>query len=60
MDFGFLQGLWTIIVMIFFLGVVVWAWSKKRKKEFDEAAMIPFREDNDDIIREDNDDIINE
>jgi cytochrome c oxidase cbb3-type subunit IV len=52
MNFGLLLGLWTIIVMIFFLGVVVWAWSKKRKKEFDEAAMIPFRENNDENMKE--------
>lgn len=52
MNFGLLQGIWTIIVMIFFLGVVVWAWSSKRKKVFDEAAMIPFREDNDENIKE--------
>ncbi len=47
MNFGLIQGLWTIAVMIFFIGVVIWAWSGKRKKEFDEAAQIPFREDND-------------
>ena len=52
MNFGLLLGIWTIIVMILFLGIVVWAWSKKRKKEFDDAAMIPFREDNNENIRE--------
>lgn len=52
MDYGLLQGIWTILVMIFFLGVVVWAWSRKRKKEFDDAAMIPFREDNDENSKE--------
>ncbi len=52
MDYGLLQGIWTIMVMVFFLGVVFWAWSKKRKKEFDDAAMIPFREDNDENIKE--------
>lgn len=52
MNFGLLQGIWTIMVMVFFLGVVVWAWGKKRKKEFDDAAMIPFREDNDENIKE--------
>jgi len=52
MNFGLLLGIWTIIVMILFLGIVVWAWSKKRKKEFDDAAMIPFREDNNENIKE--------
>ena len=41
-DFGLIQAIWTIVVMIVFPGIVIWAWSKKRKKDFDEAAMIPF------------------
>ena len=45
MNFGLLQGIWTIIVMIVFVGIVVWAWSGKRKKDFDDAASIPFRDD---------------
>jgi cytochrome c oxidase cbb3-type subunit 4 len=52
MNFGLLMGIWTIIVMILFLGIVVWAWSKKRKKEFDDAAMIPFRENNNENFKE--------
>lgn len=40
-----LQSAWTIVVMIVFLGIVVWAWSGKRKRDFDEAANLPFRHD---------------
>lgn len=40
-------SLWTVIVFILFIGIVVWAWSGKRKQEFDEAAMIPFNDEND-------------
>ena len=52
MNFGLLLGIWTIIVMILFFGIVIWAWSNKRKKEFEDAAMIPFREDNNENIKE--------
>ena len=47
MDIGIVLSIWTIIVMIVFIGIVIWAWSSKRKREFDEAANIPFKEDND-------------
>ncbi len=36
------QSLWTIVVMITFLGIVVWAFSSKRKSAFEEAAHLPF------------------
>lgn len=45
MSFTFLQSIWTIVVMVTFLGIVVWAYSGKRKSAFDEAARLPF-EDN--------------
>lgn len=28
--------------MVAFIGIVVWAYSKKRKKSFDDAANLPF------------------
>jgi cytochrome c oxidase cbb3-type subunit 4 len=31
--------------MITFLGIVVWAYSSARKKDFDDAAMLPFADD---------------
>ncbi len=45
MSFTFFQSIWTIVVMITFLGIVVWAFSSKRKAAFDEAARLPFEED---------------
>lgn len=48
MDYGTLQGIWTIIVMIVFLGIVIWAWSGKRKQEFKDASNIPFKEEDND------------
>ena len=41
-----IQSVWTLVVLVLFVGIVIWAWSSKRKQEFDEAANIPFdRED---------------
>ena len=54
MDFGLVQGIWTIIVLVVFVGIVIWAWSGKRKKHFDEAARIPFDENEREDEKEDN------
>jgi len=45
MDRGDLLGIGTILAMVAFLGVCVWAWSDKRKQRFDEAANLPFADD---------------
>jgi len=45
MDIGLIQGIWTIMVMIIFIGIVIWAYSGKKKKEFEEAANLPFCEE---------------
>jgi cytochrome c oxidase cbb3-type subunit 4 len=44
-DFTLIQSIWTIVVMVAFIGIVIWAWSGKRKQRFDDAANIPFNED---------------
>lgn len=38
-------SIWTVIVAILFLGIVFWAWSGKNRERFDEAAQIPFDDD---------------
>ena len=45
MDQGTLQGIGTILTMIAFLGVCWWAYSGRKKKDFDEAAQLPFVDD---------------
>ncbi|MEQ8235119.1 MAG: CcoQ/FixQ family Cbb3-type cytochrome c oxidase assembly chaperone [Gammaproteobacteria bacterium] len=44
---GWLFSTWTVLVGVVFLGVVVWALSRKRTAEFDEAARIPLEDDDD-------------
>jgi len=45
MDFVLIHSIWTVVMFIVFIGIVVWAWSAKRKKQFDEAARLPLEDD---------------
>ena len=45
MDIGMIRGIGTAVVFIAFIGVVLWAYSSKRKKNFDEAANLPFADE---------------
>ena len=42
MDFTLIQSLWSIVILVTFIGIVLWAYSSKRKNTFDEAARLPF------------------
>ena len=35
---GLMHSIWTILVFIVFIGIVIWAYSGRRKKDFDEAS----------------------
>jgi cytochrome c oxidase cbb3-type subunit 4 len=39
------QSIWTVVAFVFFIAVVVWAWSGRRKKDFDEAARMALDDD---------------
>ena len=45
MDAGILHGLWTAAMIAIFAAIVAWAWSGRRKRDFDEAARLPLDED---------------
>jgi cytochrome c oxidase cbb3-type subunit 4 len=45
MDINDIRSAMTVIMFVVFLGIVFWAYSKKRKSDFDEAARLPFDED---------------
>jgi len=44
MDIGTVRGLVTLFAMLAFVGLVAWAYSKRRKADFDEMANLPFNE----------------
>ena len=42
MDVNELRILVTVVSFIVFIGIVVWAWSRRNAERFDEAAQLPF------------------
>jgi cytochrome c oxidase cbb3-type subunit 4 len=45
MDITVLRSIATVAALVSFVGIWVWAWSGKHKKDFDEAARLPFEGD---------------
>jgi cytochrome c oxidase cbb3-type subunit 4 len=45
MDHGTLSGVLTALLMLIFIGIVVWAWSDRSRRTFDEAAQLPLEQD---------------
>lgn len=46
MDINTWRSIVTLLVFVTFIGIVYWAWSGRQQARFDEAAQLPFR-DND-------------
>ncbi|MDF0752032.1 cbb3-type cytochrome c oxidase subunit 3 [Marinobacter sp. 71-i] len=42
MDINELRGIHSLVIMAMFLGIIWWAYSSHRKKANDEAAHLPF------------------
>ena len=38
MDLTSAKAWMTVVMLVVFIGIVIWAYSSKRKKQFDEAA----------------------
>jgi len=39
------HSIWTVAVFVIFIGIVLWAYSGSRKKDFDEAARLALDDD---------------
>lgn len=39
---GTFHGIWSLVILVMFLGIVVWVYSSKRKKPYEEAGNIPL------------------
>ena len=35
----------TLVCLMTFIGIVIWAYSARRKQDFEEAAMLPFADE---------------
>ena len=46
--FASIHAWWTVLLLVVFVGIVVWAYSGARKKDFDAAARLPLDDDDDD------------
>ncbi|MCX7240915.1 MAG: cbb3-type cytochrome c oxidase subunit 3 [Burkholderiales bacterium] len=45
MDINTLRSVATVASFVTFIGIVWWAWSKRRASDFEEAANLPFEQD---------------
>jgi cytochrome c oxidase cbb3-type subunit 4 len=45
MDLNDLRSVLTVLLLVVFVAIVGWAWSRRNQPAFDEAARLPFEED---------------
>lgn len=45
MNINLLMFFLDTLMILFFVGIIAWAWSSRRKSSFDEASMIPLNDD---------------
>jgi len=50
MSIGMIRGLGTLVIFIAFVGLLLWVFNDKRKKDFDQAAMLPLVDDDAQVI----------
>lgn len=52
MDINTLRGIATLLLFIAFIGMCFWVYSKKRKKTWEEAAQLPFADENEAVKKD--------
>ncbi|MBI1732430.1 MAG: cbb3-type cytochrome c oxidase subunit 3 [Gammaproteobacteria bacterium] len=45
MDIGAWHGLWSLLILGLFIGIVAWVWSGRRKDYYEQAGRIPLQDD---------------
>ena len=45
MDMGTFRGIITAVLMVLFIALVLWAYSRRRHEEFEAAARLPLADD---------------
>ena len=45
MDINTLRTIVTVVTFSVFVGILVWAMSRRNQADFEEAAQLPFRQD---------------
>jgi len=50
MSIGMIRGLGTLVIFIAFVGMLLWVFNGKRKKDFEQAALLPLVDDDAEVI----------
>ena len=45
MDMGVFRGLVTVVLLLLFVGILIWSFSGKRHADFDAASRMPLGDD---------------
>ncbi|MBD3620256.1 MAG: cbb3-type cytochrome c oxidase subunit 3 [Chromatiales bacterium] len=45
MDGATFHSIYTVVLLVIFIGIVIWAWSGRRKRDFDEASRLPLEDE---------------
>ena len=45
MDLTTFRSIMLVVLVATFVGICIWAWSRKRRQRFDEAANLPFADE---------------
>ena len=45
MDINLVRSIMTAVMFAVFMGIVLWAWSSRRKSDFEAAARLPLVDD---------------
>lgn len=48
MDAGIVRGLGTLVLFLSFVTLCAWAWAPSQRRRFEDASLLPFRDDDDD------------
>ncbi|EPT9249539.1 cbb3-type cytochrome oxidase subunit 3 [Photobacterium damselae] len=55
MDIGIVHSIWTVFLFVSFIAIVIWAYSKRQKQRFEEAANLVFMDDEPEVSAGEND-----
>ena len=40
-----ISGIYTAVLLLIFIGIIIWAWSDKRKSEFEHLSNLPLEDE---------------
>ena len=52
MDPVLIHSYWTVLLLVVFVAIIIWAFSSKRRKTFETLASMPLEEDQIDSVQD--------